>query len=215
MEGPGSSCGVRACSSRESSPETWEQGRAPWHLQRGFALLTFEQIKELIELVAARDLQGLEIERSGFRLKVDGHAAAQHVVYAAPPPTPPAASAPAAPAVQASGVAAPPPVPSAAALPAATPAAAPEPAAGPPAGSHILTSPIVGTFYRAPSPQAPPFVEVGSRVKKGQVLCIIEAMKLMNEIESDVDGEILEVYPQNAQPVEFGEPLFAIRATSA
>lgn len=171
-------------------------------------MLTFEQIKELIELVAARDLQGLEIERSGFRLKVDGHAAAQQVVFAAPP-APSGAAAPAAPVLPVSGSAAPAPVP------AAAPAAAPEPATGPPAGSHVLTSPIVGTFYRAPSPQASPFVEVGSRVKKGQVLCIIEAMKLMNEIESDIDGEILEIYPQNAQAVEFGEPLFAIRPTSA
>ena len=88
----------------------------------------------------------------------------------------------------------------------------PAPAAAPP-GSHILTSPIVGTFYRAPSPDADPFVEVGSWVKKGQVLCIIEAMKLMNEIESDVDGVVAEIYPQNAQAVEFGEPLFAIRTS--
>ena len=191
-----------------------ERGRGPRHSQRGSILLTFEQIKELIELVAARELQGLEIERSGFRLKVDGHAAAQHVVYAAPP-APSGAVAPVVHAAPASGSAAPPAVPSPPPAPAAAPAAAPEPAAGPPPGSHVLTSPIVGTFYRAPSPQAPPFVEVGSRVKKGQVLCIIEAMKLMNEIESDVDGEILEIYPQNAQPVEFGEPLFAIRASSA
>jgi acetyl-CoA carboxylase biotin carboxyl carrier protein len=98
-------------------------------------------------------------------------------------------------------------------------AAAPAPPqpekAGPPPGSHIINSPIVGTFYRSPSPDASPFVDVGSRVKKGQVLCIIEAMKLMNEIESDVDGEILEIYPQNAQPVEFGEPLFAVRASGS
>jgi acetyl-CoA carboxylase biotin carboxyl carrier protein len=74
-----------------------------------------------------------------------------------------------------------------------------------------MTSPIVGTFYRAPAPDAGPFVEVGSRVRKGQILCIVEAMKLMNEIESDIDGTLVEVYPQNAQAVEFGEPLFAIR----
>ncbi|HJX26351.1 MAG TPA: acetyl-CoA carboxylase biotin carboxyl carrier protein, partial [Thermoanaerobaculia bacterium] len=78
----------------------------------------------------------------------------------------------------------------------------------------VVKSPIVGTFYRCPEPGAASFVEVGERVKKDQVLCIIEAMKLMNEIESDVDGEILEIYPQNAQPVEFGEPLFAVRASS-
>ena len=73
-----------------------------------------------------------------------------------------------------------------------------------------MTSPIVGTFYAAPSPDAQPFVRVGDRVKKGQVLCIVEAMKLMNEIESDVDGTISEIYPKNGQPVEYGEPLFAI-----
>jgi acetyl-CoA carboxylase biotin carboxyl carrier protein len=101
------------------------------------------------------------------------------------------------------------------AAPAATPQGTSAPQstgpAGPPPGTHILTSPIVGTFYRSGSPDADPFVEVGSRVKKGQVLCIIEAMKLMNEIESDVDGVVAEIYPQNAQPVEFGEPLFAIK----
>lgn len=178
-------------------------------MQRGFALLTFEQIKELIELVSERRLQGLELERSGFRLKVDGQAMAQQVVYATTAPS-------AETSLQSAG-----PAPAAMALPAAPPpaatapaAAAPEKAAGPPAGSHVITSPIVGTFYRASSPTAPPFVEVGARVKKGQVLCIIEAMKLMNEIESDVDGEILEIYPQNAQPVEFGEPLFAVRVAT-
>jgi acetyl-CoA carboxylase biotin carboxyl carrier protein len=173
-------------------------------LQRGIILLTFEQIKELIELIAERHLQGLEIERSGFRLKIDGQAAAQSVVYAAAPA---AAAAQPMPTPQAAAAHQPAPV-SAPAAAAAAPAAAEK--AGPPAGAHILTSPIVGTYYRSPSPDAPPFVEVGSRVKKGQVLCIIEAMKLMNEIESDADGVIAEIYPQNAQPVEFGEPLFAI-----
>ena len=158
-------------------------------------MLTFEQIKELIELVAQNRLQGIELERSGFRLKIDGQqalaAAAPHaaVAGAAPPPAAVTAAAPA-------------------------PAAPAAPAAGVPAADHVLTSPIVGTFYRAPSPDADPFVEVGSRVKKGQVLCIIEAMKLMNEIESDVDGIIAEIFPQNAQAVEFGEPLFAIQTAS-
>jgi acetyl-CoA carboxylase biotin carboxyl carrier protein len=161
-------------------------------------VLTFEQIKELIEIVAERRLHGIEIERSGFRLKIDGHAAAAAApVHAAPP----AAGAPA----------------PAGTLPAAAPATAAAPAAeappNPADGAHILTSPIVGTFYRAPSPDADPFTEVGARVKKGQVLCIIEAMKLMNEIESDVDGVVVEIYPQNAQAVEFGEPLFAIRTS--
>jgi acetyl-CoA carboxylase biotin carboxyl carrier protein len=73
-----------------------------------------------------------------------------------------------------------------------------------------ITSPIVGTFYRAPSPEAAPFVEIGSRVKKGQVLCIVEAMKLMNEIESEIDGTIIKALVENGQPVEYGEPLFLI-----
>lgn len=158
-------------------------------------MLTFEQIKELIELVSLNRLQGLELERSGFRLKIDGQ------------PTAPNAPAAVAPPAAAGGGA---PAPAAAPAPAMTAASA-APASTAPAAAHILNSPIVGTFYRAPSPDAPAFCDIGSRVKKGQVLCIIEAMKLMNEIESDIDGTIAEIYPQNAQAVEFGEPLFAIR----
>jgi acetyl-CoA carboxylase biotin carboxyl carrier protein len=167
-------------------------------------LLTFEQIKELVELVAQRQLQGLELERSGFRLKIDGHAQ-QPAVVAVP------AAAPALPPMTAM-----PQMPSMPAAPAAAPAASPSAAApaAPPAeeSGHIINSPIVGTFYRASSPDASPFVDMGSRVKKGQVLCIIEAMKLMNEIESDVDGVVTKIFPQNAQAVEYGEPLFAIKA---
>ena len=74
-----------------------------------------------------------------------------------------------------------------------------------------MTSPFVGTFYRAPSPDSSPFVDVGTRVKKGQVLCIVEAMKLMNEIEAEVDGTIVQILVENGQPVEYGEPLFKIK----
>ncbi len=76
---------------------------------------------------------------------------------------------------------------------------------------HYITSPIVGTFYRAPSPTSPPYVEVGDKVEKGQVLCIVEAMKLMNEIESDVSGIVKEILVENGQPVEWGQKLFAIK----
>ena len=79
------------------------------------------------------------------------------------------------------------------------------------AGLHIITSPIVGTFYRAANPESESFVNVGDKVSKGKVLCIIEAMKLMNEIESDSDGTLVKIYPQNGQPVEYGEKLFAVR----
>jgi acetyl-CoA carboxylase biotin carboxyl carrier protein len=170
-------------------------------------LLTFEQIKELIELVSTHQLHGVEIERSGFRLKIDGHSPAPVVAALPAGSAGIAPAAPATPATPAGTIAAPPAVPSGEA--AAAPGSAP--AAG--AGAHILNSPIVGTFYRAPSPDADAFVEVGSRVKKGQVVCIIEAMKLMNEIESDADGVVAEIFPQNAQAVEFGEPLFAIRTS--
>jgi len=162
-------------------------------------VLTFEQIKELIELVAALRLDGLEVERSGFRLKIEGQR--DSVPAAAPVPAGPA------------------PAPARAGEAAAGPARKappPAPEAGPeesevPEGAHVLYSPIVGTFYRAPAPDADPYVEIGSRVRKGQVLCIVEAMKLMNEIESDVDGTVVKVFSHNAQPVEFGEALFAIQ----
>ena len=169
-------------------------------------MLTFEQIKELIELVSERGLQGVEIERSGFRLKIDGQSATPPVVAAAAP----GAAAPATPAMTAAPANT---AGSAGSAAESLPPAAGSAAASPGQGAHVLTSPIVGTFYRAPSPDADPFVEVGSRVKKGQVVCIIEAMKLMNEIESDADGVVVEIFPQNAQAVEFGEPLFALRTS--
>ncbi len=98
-------------------------------------------------------------------------------------------------------------------LPAATtpaPAAAPPPAASPRKAEHVVTAPMVGTFYAAPSPGAKPFVEIGTEVKVGQVLCIIEAMKMMNQIESDKAGRVAAVMVQNGDPVEFGQPLFVI-----
>lgn len=108
-------------------------------------------------------------------------------------------------------------IPHAAPVAAPVPAPAPAPAAAPKAEAKatdkpgvVVNSPFVGTFYRAPSPESPPFVDVGAKVKKGQTLCIVEAMKLMNEIESEVDGTVAEILVQNATPVEFGEPLFRI-----
>ncbi len=95
---------------------------------------------------------------------------------------------------------------------AATPVEAPAASGGPGEEDlHTVKSPIVGTFYATPNPNSPPFVKVGDRVKAGQVLCIVEAMKLMNEIESDAAGEVVRVLVENGQPVEYGQPLFAIR----
>jgi len=93
------------------------------------------------------------------------------------------------------------------------PASSTPPAAESDAGLHMIKSPIVGTFYGSPSPGAPPFVTPGDRVDKGQVVCIVEAMKLMNEIEADLAGEIVKCLVANGQPVEYGQPLFAIRNT--
>src|SRR6266516_6005942 len=150
-------------------------------------MLSFKEIKELIDLVSERGLSGLEIERTGFRLRIEG--------------VRPAAS---------NGLAEGASVEKAALSPASAASFA-EPAVEEAEDVHVLTSPIVGTFYRAPSPEAESFAEVGSRVSKGKVLCIIESMKLMNEIESDVEGEIVAVYARNGQPVEYGEKLFGIR----
>ena len=107
------------------------------------------------------------------------------------------------------------PLPAAAAPVAAAPVAAapaaPAVEADPHAGAHIVKSPIVGTFYDAPSPDAEPFVQVGDKVSVGKVLCIVEAMKLMNEIESDAAGEVVKVFVKPGQPVEYGQPLFAVK----
>jgi acetyl-CoA carboxylase biotin carboxyl carrier protein len=97
------------------------------------------------------------------------------------------------------------------AAPVATAPAPAAPSADPNEGLHIVKSPIVGTYYGSPSPGASPFVAVGDRVEKGQVICIVEAMKLMNEIEADAAGEIAKCFVSNGQPIEFGQPLFAVR----
>ncbi len=175
-------------------------------------MLTFEQIKELVELVSSHRLGGVELERSGFRLKIEGEPAAAG--RPAPAVDTPAAPIPVAvPGPSTAGSPAPAPATTSGPPGSAPPAAAaPATAAELPPGAHVLSSPIVGTFYASPNPDAKPYVRVGDRVEEGQVLCIVEAMKLMNEIESDVDGVVLEIYPANAQPVEFGEPLFAIQS---
>jgi oxaloacetate decarboxylase alpha subunit len=151
--------------------------------------MNLKELKELIEILKDTDISELEIERSGTKVRlrkggdVTFHPAMPRMEY------PPAALvAPAAP---------------------ETPAA--EKPAPPAKSTQIrVTSPIVGTFYRASSPDKPPYVETGDVVKKGQVLCIIEAMKLMNEIESEASGKIVQILIESGQPVEYGQPLFVI-----
>ncbi len=154
--------------------------------------MDFADIERILELVREHDLAEFELERDGLKLRVRKAQAAPAVVAAAMPPVAPVA-------------------PAAHAAPAAAPLAAPAPADEEPVELAVVKSPIVGTFYRAPEPGAATFVDVGDRVKKDQVLCIIEAMKLMNEITSEYDGEIVSIYVENGKPVQYGERLFAIR----
>ena len=158
--------------------------------------MNFKEIVELIEKVAALGIGEVEIEQAGTKLRIQGKPL--------PPPAPPASFALAHPSAMPAIAA-----PQHAAMPQLLPKAE-EPEESD-SGLHIITSPIVGTFYRSPNPESDPFITVGDHISKGKVLCIIEAMKLMNEIESDVDGEIVKVFPQNGQPVEYGEQLFAVR----
>jgi len=161
--------------------------------------LNFKEILELIDKVADRGIGTVEIEHAGLKLRIDGKSAPQPQVihsYAGAQPAPHMAPAPP-----------PPPAPPTAAEKAAT-VKAEEDAAE--AGLHIITSPIVGTFYRSANPESEPFVNVGDRVSKGQVLCIIEAMKLMNEIEADVAGTVVAILVDDGAPVEYGQPLFKI-----
>ena len=162
--------------------------------------MDLKELKEILQILEEKEITEFELEEQGMKLRIrkaaSGHAA------------PPAVALSHAPAVfSAPGV--PAAVPG---TPAAPPATGP---AEPPAPAEdewlsVVKSPIVGTFYRTPDPNSPPFVSVGDRVRVGQVLCIIEAMKLMNEIESEVAGIVTEVLASDAQPVEYGQPLFRI-----
>lgn len=165
-----------------------------------------KELRELIEFLVEKDIAEFEMERGDLKLHVKrgSSAAPAQIIQAAPVV---AHAVPVAPAPAPAPVAAPAP---AAAAPAP---AAPAPAAAPSedANLHIVKSPMVGTFYSAPSPGAPSFIAMGDSVKEGQVLCIIEAMKLMNEIEADASGEIAKIFVTNGAPVEYGMPLFGIR----
>ena len=161
--------------------------------------MDLKELKEILQILEEKDIAEFELEEEGMKLRIRkaAPALASH------------ASAPAGPLVATF-------VPSAGA--ATGPTAVPSPAAGPTAvepaeaGLTIVKSPIVGTFYRTPDPNAPPFVDVGDRIRVGQVLCIIEAMKLMNEIEAEVAGEVVKVHRESGQPVQYGDPLFTVRA---
>jgi oxaloacetate decarboxylase alpha subunit len=158
--------------------------------------MNLKELKELIDMLKNTDITEIEIERSGVKVRmrkggeVSYHPVMPRMEY------PPAA-------IVAPVVAEPEKQAAAGPVPPLAPAAAP-------LNQVRVTSPIVGTFYRASSPEKPPYIEVGDTVKKGQVLCIIEAMKLMNEIESETAGKVVQIIAENGQPVEYGQPLFVI-----
>ncbi len=150
--------------------------------------------QKLIELLEESNIDEIEIKEGEESVRISrnaGAVAAAPLQYAAPPPAPVAA--------------APAPAPAAAPEPAAEASAEPEVTSG-----HVVSSPMVGTFYRSPSPSSPAFVEVGQHVKVGDVICIVEAMKMMNQIEADKAGTIEAILVENGQPVEFDQPLVTI-----
>jgi acetyl-CoA carboxylase biotin carboxyl carrier protein len=154
-----------------------------------------QDLKQLVEFLKEQDVAEFELDRGDLKIRLKF---SQPAVLAAPIAH-----------VVPSG-AAPIPMMAAAVAPAA-PASAAAPAADPDAGLHLIKSPIVGTYYGSPSPGAAAFVSPGDHVEKGQVVCIVEAMKLMNEIEADAAGEIVKCLVTNGQPIEFGQPLFSVR----
>jgi acetyl-CoA carboxylase biotin carboxyl carrier protein len=154
--------------------------------------MDLDQLKRILDLVQAHDLSEFEVEHDGLRLRVRRDGVAARSAIPAPPPAPGGGT----------------PAPIGAAV---VPAAEPPAEGGEELQLAVVKSPIVGTFYQSADPGAPAFVSVGSTVKKGQVLCIIEAMKLMNEIDSEYEGEVVAVYVENGQAVQYGERLFAIK----
>ena len=155
--------------------------------------MNLDDVREILVLMRENGLSEFEIEREGLKLRLRKDVSTGAVTTA--------------PAIVVAGVPA---------MPVAAPAGASAPPAPVEPGASevelaVVKSPIVGTFYRSPEPGAESFVEIGTTVKKGQVLCIIEAMKLMNEIDSEFDGEVVNIYVENGQPVQYGERLFAIR----
>jgi acetyl-CoA carboxylase biotin carboxyl carrier protein len=166
--------------------------------ERPGASVNMEELRELITLMRENGVAELELEREDFRVRLRRESAAVEPAQVAVTPYPaPVPAAPPAPEPQASGP--------------AHPGTQATTAASQDQDLHIIPSPIVGTFYRSPSPSADPFVKIGSNVEPDSVVCIIEAMKLMNEIQAEAMGEVVKIYVENGQPVEYGQPLFGIK----
>lgn len=196
---------LRQMSASQEQSDQSSNRRARSRREAPSASVNLEELRELITLMRENGLAELELEREDFRVRLRRDSAGP--AGAAPPLQFEPASQPAANMTHASAPAPPP----AAAPPAPVPADT-QATASADQDIHLITSPIVGTFYRSPSPSADPFVKIGSSVEPETVVCIIEAMKLMNEIQAEATGEVVKIYPENGQPVEYGEPLFGIKA---
>jgi acetyl-CoA carboxylase biotin carboxyl carrier protein len=173
-----------------------ESGKRARNAQKPAASVNMDELRELIALLRDNGLAELELENEGFRVRLRRESA--YAPAAAPTvevPPPPAHVQPA-----------PPPAPGP-----AHPGTHASTEASQDQNLHIIPSPIVGTFYRSPSPSADAFVKIGSNVEPESVVCIIEAMKLMNEIQAETSGEVVKIYVENGQPVEYGQPLFGIK----
>lgn len=163
----------------------------------GDASLSLVEIKQLIELIADKQFEEFELQHAGFHLRLRKGVSKATNETTAPPAAP----------AETATAAAPPPAPAASlSAPALTPPPAPQEE-----NLHLVTAPIVGTFYRSPAPTAEPFVKLGDLIEIHSTLCIIEAMKLMNAIESDASGTIAKIFVENGQPVEYGQPLFGLK----
>ncbi len=169
--------------------------------------MDLDEIKQIIDTVIAKDLAEFEYENGDRKIRIRRNFNPGAGSNQAPLAVAASTAAPPGPPIAAQGSAN-----AGAAAVAPTPAAGAAAEAGPEADLLMVTAPIVGTFFEAPSPGAPPFVEVGDQVESGQILCIIEAMKLMNEIEAEASGVVVKRFVSNGQPVEYGEALFAIQS---
>ena len=167
--------------------------------------MDLKELKEILQILEEKEITDFELEEEGMKLRIRKGPAPSANHASAPVGAPLVATV-----LPSLGV----PVPAAAPLAPPAPASAATAPSAPEeeAGVTVVKSPIVGTFYRTPDPSAPPFVDVGDRIRVGQVLCIIEAMKLMNEIEAEVAGEVVKVHRETGQPVQYGDALFSIRA---
>lgn len=196
-ENPGSAKAAEEKQQEQQAGRGRHRRRSASKKKHGDPSLNMTEIRELADLVDAHGFTDFEFENENIRIRLSKNPAPQYIQAVQPVQNAPAAQ---------------PSAPSAETGPAVSGAAETASSeADEDAGLHLITSPIVGTFYRAPAPDKEPYVKEGSKVTPDTVVCIVEAMKLMNEIQAEVSGEVVKIYVENGQPVEYGQPLFGIK----